>query len=163
MNMPGFLSGAAEQWTAIYSNHAALRTAIGFAHVGGIVFGGGCAIAADRGTLLVSGKDDGVRTAHLVSIRGIHGIVLAGLAAVFVSGLLLLAADLDTFLTSVVFWTKMGLVVLLIVNGALIVQAERLAAVTLDRGWSRLRLASIASLVLWFLTTLAGAALPNLG
>jgi len=35
--------------------------------------------------------------------------VVAGLALIFASGLLMMFAELDSFATSVVFWTKVGL------------------------------------------------------
>jgi hypothetical protein len=160
--MTSMLSGLAEQWTAIYSNHAALRTVVTFAHVGGIVGGGGCAIAADRATLGIPGDDDAGRRARLASIGSLHRTVIAGLVAVMASGGLMLLADLDTFLTSRVFWTKMGLVALLIVNGGLMVRYERRAGSS-AHAWRQLRVASVTSLALWFLTTFAGVALENVG
>ena len=96
-------------------------------------------------------------------LEGTHRIVLCGLAAVAVSGLLLFAADTDTYLYSKFFWIKMGLFVLLMANGALLVSAEREVERGDERAWKRLTLTSGASVVLWFLTTLIGAALPNIG
>lgn len=84
----------------------------------------------------------------------------AGLSLVVVSGLLLLLADLDAYLASTVFWIKMALVAVLLVNGAAILRA---GARTL-RGEDRtraLRLVTIASITLWFVTTLLGTVLPN--
>ena len=40
-----------ETWSSIYSNSAAIKSALGFAHLGGLLAGGGMAIAADRSTL----------------------------------------------------------------------------------------------------------------
>jgi hypothetical protein len=48
----------------------------------------------------------------------------------------------------------------LTLNGLVLVRADRLVARG-PRGVSVLRGASIASVVLWFATTLAGAVLPN--
>ena len=62
-----------------------------------------------------------------------------------------------------VFWLKMGLMVLLLLNGALLLRGERQVTAGRARAWARLHYAAVASLVLWFLTTLAGAALPNIG
>ena len=53
-SMTNLLARSVEWWTAVYSNHAVLRTAVTFAHVGGLVGGGGCAIAADRATLMLA-------------------------------------------------------------------------------------------------------------
>jgi uncharacterized membrane protein len=89
--------------------------------------------------------------------------VLTGLAVAVLSGLLLFAADWDTYLYSKVFWIKMILVALLIANGVMLTRAERAATANRPQAWSRLRRGAISSLILWSLTTLAGAALPNVG
>jgi len=59
------------------------------------------------------------------------------------------------------FWLKMGGVLVLTINGARLVAAGRAAGADANADWSRLRSASVASLVLWFTTTLFGAVLPN--
>ena len=56
----------------------------------------------------------------------------------------------------------MSLIALLLVNGAVLTTAERRAARGADP-WSTLRFTAFASLALWFLTTLGGVALPNIG
>ena len=152
-----------DTWSSLYSNHAVLRTSLEFLHVGGLVAGGGCAVAADRMTLMASRDDAGGRTLRLTLLKGIHRVVLAGLAVVIVSGVLMFGADVDTFLTSTVFWMKMGLLTLLMANGAVLVRAERQAERGDQTAWTRLTYTATASLALWFLTTLAGAALPNIG
>ncbi len=87
----------------------------------------------------------------------------AGLVAIFISGLLLLAADVDTYWHSRVYWLKMALVALLLANGAFLMIAERQLQLGHPKAWARLRNAAHASLSLWFRTTLDGAALPNIG
>ena len=57
----------------------------------------------------------------------------------------------------------MALLAALLVNGAFIQLSERHAARGRAGAWARLRRTAVASLFLWFLTTLAGAALPNIG
>jgi uncharacterized membrane protein len=151
-----------DAWASMYSNHAALRTGIDFVHVAGLLVGGGCAVAADRMTLRAAGREPALRTIAVQSLADIHRVVLAGLAAVIASGVLQFFADLDTFLYSRIFWIKMGLVVLLLANGLVLVRAERQAERGEARGWPRLRTASAISLGLWLVTTLAGAALPNI-
>jgi hypothetical protein len=159
----GSLVGAAlENWTAVYSNHPALRTVVEFVHIGGLVAGGGCAITADLATLLAIG-DRSTRGTDLRLLKHTHAIVLAGLVALGASGALLLAADADTYLHSRIFWTKVALMALLVVNGVLMLGGERQVRRGDPRAWSRLHGTAIASLVLWSLTTLAGAALPNIG
>src|SRR5690242_720856 len=125
--MHGFVSSVLENWTSFYANHAAIRTLIGFFHIGGLVVGGGCAISADRMTLRAAHRGASERVSQLDALRGSHRIVLFSLAAVAVSGLLLFASDTDTFLHSVLFWIKMGLIAALLANGFLITYAERQA------------------------------------
>jgi uncharacterized membrane protein len=151
----------ADTWASLYANSAALRTGIGFAHVAGLVAGGGAAIAADRGTLAASrsGADD--RRRQLDALRNVHHLVLSGLALVIVSGALLCFADLDTYLHQRMFWFKMGCFVVLMVNGTWLLRVSDQARTGRPDAWRALRRASVASLVLWFGTTLLGAALPN--
>jgi hypothetical protein len=68
----------------------------------------------------------------------------------------------STFLHSTLFWIKMGLVGLLVINGALMLAAERRARLGAAGSWGRLHALAVGSLVLWTVTTLVGAALPNL-
>ena len=77
--------------------------------------------------------------------------------------MLLLGADFDTYVASRIFWLKMALIAALLINGALLVRAGRRVDALETSDWVRLRRASVASLALWFLTTLLGAALPNIG
>jgi len=79
------------------------------------------------------------------------------------SGVLMLTADLDALLYSRVFWTKMGLVTLLVANGALLWNAEQRARRNDATAWPRLRATASASVALWLLATLAGVALLNIG
>lgn len=159
--MPVWLGHWIATWTSLYSNSAVLRTGVGFAHVAGLLAAGGSAIAADRATLVAWRRDAESRVAHARVLHGTHRVVVVGLIVVSLSGVLLLTADLDTYLYSRVFWTKMGLVALLLANGSLLVHAGRRARTGHQRAWTRLGYGSIASLVLWFATTLLGAALPN--
>ena len=82
---------------------------------------------------------------------------MPALAVMALTGVLMATADLETFLPSRLFWTKMALVALLLTNGALLVAAERAAAGgASEREWVRLRVASAASAALWLTTLLAG-------
>jgi hypothetical protein len=149
-------------WGSFYANHALTRTMITFAHIGGLVLAGGAAITVDRGLLWSARRGTEHRPAHLAATRSSHGFVLWGLLLVTISGLLLFAADVDTFWASRVFWIKMALIVLLVVNGAVLMQSERRASAGEASAWRRLRWTAGASLLLWTLTTLAGVALLNL-
>ncbi|MDE3155912.1 MAG: hypothetical protein KGN76_12460 [Acidobacteriota bacterium] len=160
--MPAFLSQLIANWAAVFGNYSALRTAVDFAHVGGLLAGGGCAVAADRATLIAARQEAQVRTQQLRALHGVHRVVLVALVFVVLSGVLLLASDLQTYIASDIFWLKMGLVALLLMNGGLLLRFERGAEQGLERAWRGLCYASIASLALWFLTTLAGVALTNI-
>jgi hypothetical protein len=155
-------SSTLQWWVGVYANHAVLRTAVAFAHIGGLVGGGGCAIAADYATLVLAPQASAARAAHVQSIRRTHVMVVIGLVLLFVSGLLLLGADLETYLGSRVFWLKMALIAALLLNGVVLMRLEQ-RAVSDRAGWDRLRRASVISIALWLLTTLLGAALPNIG
>ena len=157
------LNSLLESWSALYSNHAALRTAIEFAHIGGLVAGGGCALTADLATMTAAREAASDQATELRLLKRTHAIVVLGLVALSVSGALLFAADVETYLYSRVFWLKMALIVLLLVNGGLRLRGERQVKRGVPGAWGRLNIIAVASLVLWFLTTLAGAALPNLG
>jgi hypothetical protein len=81
---------------------------------------------------------------------------------------LLALSDVKTFGTSLTFWTKMVLIILLLINGSVLQRTERQlrGSVFFDansdsvrRGWSRLRVTAIISLALWTSITLAGVIL----
>jgi hypothetical protein len=163
MTVPAPLASLVAQWASLYSGHAALRTVVVFAHVGALVGAGGCAIAADRATLLASRRHEAERRSQVESLAGTHQVVIAGLALMLASGLMMFAADVETFLYSRVFWIKMGLIVLLLANGAALTAAERRATGGDEGAWGRLRLTAMTSLALWLSITFAGVALTNVG
>ncbi len=150
-------------WGSIYANHAAIRTAVLFAHIGGLVTAAGAAVTADRGILRAMRLDARGRATQLAAIESTHRVVLTGLVFVAISGPLLFASDVDAFLYSRLFWTKMTLFALLLVNGAVLTRAERRAAGGDAAAWSTLKLTAIASIALWSLITLCGVALTNIG
>jgi hypothetical protein len=152
-----------DSWASIYANHAALRTGILFMHVGGLLAGGGSAITIDLATLQAHRDGPVARAAHLQVLQRTHVLVVVGLGAIVASGLLQVGADVGTFVASRIFWLKMALVVLLLVNGVLILAAERQVERGAPRAWARLHTTAVASLVLWFVITLAGVALTNIG
>ena len=156
------LTHVIDAWTSLYSNHALLRTTIAFIHVGGLMLGGGCAIAADLATIEAIREGPIGRTTQLHILKRTHALVVTGLVALVVSGVLLFAADADAFLHSRVFWFKMALMASLLLNGAAMLRGERNVQRGDTRAWARLHTVAVSSLVLWFLTTLAGAALPNI-
>ena len=94
----------------------------------------------------------------------VHKPVIIALSVMVISGLLMLASDIGTFLVSPVYWTKMTLVLLLLINGYLVKRAdEKLNADPSpgNRAWKHFKFSSIASITLWLSTTLAGVILLN--
>jgi hypothetical protein len=162
---PEALADLAAPWAKLYSHSSVLATLVQFLHVAAIVVAGGLAIAVDRATLRLRHGEPGARARHLTELGSVHRVVLGGLALSFLTGLALLAADLDTFLVSWIFWSKLGLIALLLANGARMTRAERAlrtGGAGADVQWRRLRTMSITSLALWLVITLAGVALTNL-
>ena len=157
------LQGLVAAWAGFYKDSTPAQVTLQFLHIGGLVGSGGLAIASDRDLLRLRHAGRAERDHHLARQRGVHGVVLAGLAIVTLSGVGFLLADLDTFLVSTAFWIKMGLVALLLANGAWLVTLERRLAADSSRhsDWARMRLAAGVSLALWFATTLLGAVLTN--
>ena len=147
------------RWARLYADNKAVSTSFTFLHLAGVLVGGGFAVAADRGALRLSPERGSDWSRDLASLTTVHRWVIAGLALTFVSGLLMMLADLDTFLPSVVFWTKMGLIVLLIGNGYLKLRAEAALQNGVASAWRRLRRTTVVSLVLWFAVLLAGTIL----
>ena len=152
-----------EWWAGLYNDHTVIKTTVACVHVGGMLLAGGLAIAADRTTLRAMRAAGEARVFALAELGSVHRLVLIGLAMTVVSGVLMFAADLDVLLVSPVMWLKMGLFVLLLVNGLVMQKAER--ALTLapqsSGSWARLRFCAVASLALWFGVALSGTALLN--
>jgi uncharacterized membrane protein len=159
--MVGILQNVADSWSSMYSNSPAIKSALSFAHIGGLVGGGGCAIAADRATLKALRRPMSDMAHRLEELRGVHRVVIAGLVIVTVSGLLLALADLDSYLQNTLFWIKMAFVVALLANGGLVMHAGTRVHGGDESARGALKFACVASVTLWFTTTLLGATLPN--
>lgn len=143
------------RWAHLYSDHKAVSTTVTYVHLAGVLLGGGIAVAADR-EVLVS-----VPGPALPGLGPPHRVIVAALVVIGASGLLMMLADLHTYLTSAVYWTKMGLILLLIGNGGMRLKAERNFLDGASAAWVRIRRTSIASVVLWFLILLAGTILGS--
>ncbi len=155
-------------WNSLYSDSTVVSTTVTALHIVTLVVSGGLAIAADRSTLRALREPASERARQLRELRAVHRPVLVWLTLLMVSGALLAAADVETFAVSVLFWAKMGVVVLLLVNGAMLYRAERRLAHSLDAGaappehsWQRLGTFSRVSLSLWLLITVLGVVLTN--
>jgi uncharacterized membrane protein len=160
--MPAFVPSLVSWWAALYSGSAILRTLVAFVHIAGIVGGGGAAVVVDRATLRATRDCRVAGRRQIDAIHATHRIVLIGLTAVIVSGVLLFAADVETYAPSRLFWIKMGMVAALMINGTVLVGTGRGPRAADERSCRTLRWTAGISLALWFLTTLAGAGLPNI-
>lgn len=157
MPLPAFLASAADAWAALYDAHHAVSVTVRFVHLSALLVGGGTALALDRQTLKAAGSGAPEKAAALVALRASHRVVVPALTLVAVAGLLLTAADRDTFLASRFYWSKLGLVALLLLNGVALLGAERTAERSGgSAGWGRLRLASTVSVLLWLAILYAG-------
>lgn len=155
-------------WQSAYSNSKLLSTSVTAVHLIALLFGGGLAVAADRGTLRALRAGAAERTRQLAELHATHRPVLIALTFLFVSGVMQAAADVKTFATSPAFYIKLGLVALLVVNGGVLTLTETALGrapilVDSDRSplWSRLRASTYCSVALWTATLIAGVVLQN--
>ena len=166
------LVAALQPWQSAYSNSKVIPAAVTSVHLMALLFGGGFAVAADRATLRVGRRGATDHATQLAELRAVHKPVLVALVALFGSGVLLATADLETFVSSPVFWVKLGLVAVLLLNGLVLERTEsRLrnlsaAAIVPARRvqslWRRLRRSAVCSLALWTATLVAGTLLVNI-
>ena len=151
-------------WADFYNDSKVAQTAVTFGHFGGMITAGGLALSADRATLRAATSPATDLSRQLRELAGVHPIVIAALAVTALSGLLMLGADLENLIASPAFWIKMALFGALLLNGGVMLRAER-AAGRMGPGdpasRRRLRAAAIMSVVLWFAVVLAGSVLPN--
>jgi hypothetical protein len=159
MSAPEFLVQATQGWARLYGDSHVVSTGVRFVHLAGLLVAGGMAMAADRATLVAARRDDAERASALGRLATVHTLVMGGLAMMFVSGALMLLADVETFWDTNVFWAKMALIALLLVNGLLMRQAEGRARTAPHKAWTQLRATSVASAVLWILIVLASTVL----
>ena len=159
------VSNFARPWAHAYGDSKVLSTVVTFTHLGGLLVAGGFALAADRATLRLSPSDAAGRQAHLEELHSIHRPVLIGLVVTLASGLLLLGADVEALMSAPLFWVKMGLIVVLLGNGAVLRRTEtalRRGGPGPERAWQRLRRTAWLSMGLWFGALLLGTALLSI-
>ncbi|HEX3927076.1 MAG TPA: hypothetical protein VHW65_03695 [Gemmatimonadales bacterium] len=168
MHPPDWLLQLFGPWKELYSNSKLTDTVTVFFHLAALLFGGGAAIVVDRATLRVRDRGGPGAERALADIHASHRLVLIALSVLFISGIALAGADLETFFASPIFWVKLSCVTLLVANGALLTSTERrlrrdgLDSQPAERLWRRLRFSAVASLVLWTMTVLVGTALANM-
>jgi hypothetical protein len=157
------LAHLAEPWNNLYSDSKAVASAVLFFHLVPLLVAGGAALTLDRSTFRAARGSADDRSRHLGELSRTHPIVLGGLALSFASGVLLFLSDVDEFLATPVFWVKLVLVGLLLLNGFMMTRTERALGAVRDDAtlWGRLRTISVLSLILWIATTLAGVVLTN--
>jgi hypothetical protein len=143
------LSQSLAGWSSYYGNHQVVSLTIRYVHFAALLVGGGTAIALDRQVLRLRGTDPSIREATFKMLGAAHVVVSVSLVFIVMSGLLMAAADVDTYLLSPVFWTKMALIVLLVVNGVVLARTGRQGAAIDSPGG--LAIASVLSMALWLL------------
>lgn len=150
-------------WQQLYGDSALVSTTVTALHLIGMLVGGGLAIAADRATLRITEEKPGERERHLGELNAIHRPVLLALLLLFITGVLMIASDVSTFLTSPWLWVKIGLVALLVFNGVVLERTETAArrADSPNDLWGRLRVAAICSIALWVATLVVGTILVS--
>lgn len=166
--MPAWITGLAhtlQPWSDLYNGYNAVSDGVTFVHLAAILLAGGLAVSADRTTLRVSRGPADERRLALRQLTAVHRPVVGGLAVVAVSGMAMMLSDVRTFLPSPVFWVKMALVALLLLNGVTLLAAERHLETDPDDAphWRALRAGSVRSATLWFLILLFGVMLTSVG
>jgi len=156
------LTNLVHPWATLYSNSSIVSNGVMFSHLSGLVLGGGGAVAADRASLRAVRASATQQASHLRELGLVHRAVIWGLSITFASGLLLAAADVETYATLPAFWVKMGLIMLLLANGFAMQRAERAIGAG-SPAWGRLHRTAIVSLVLWFAVLLASTFLTSAG
>jgi hypothetical protein len=154
MGAPASFAGVAAAWGNFYGAHPSVSVLVRWLHLSALMVGGGAAVAADR-RILIAGRP--ARISALSLLAGSHRIVIAALVVVVASGGLMTVSDLETFVVSPAYWTKLALVSLLVLNGAALRRAES-AALRRPEGadWATLRATSAVSLLLWLGLVYAG-------
>jgi hypothetical protein len=161
-------------WQSLYSNSKPVATAVTATHLVALLYGGGFAVAADRATLRAQPDDPGAARRALGDLEAVHRPVLIALGVMFLSGLGMATADVETFAKSPAFVVKLSLVALLVINGIVLTRTERAlrsladsVSVASDQSvlrpalWRRLRRTAWVSLFLWAGTVVAGTVLVN--
>lgn len=154
------LVGITAWWSSYYGNHQLASVAVRFAHLAGLLLGGGTGLFADRQILSAIRAGSEEREAVLAQLPRAHAHVVSYLLVVGAAGILMTASDTATFLVSKLYWTKMALVGLLIANGVVMLVVERRTRrVGVATGWPRLVAVSTISAILWLTILFLGTLL----
>jgi len=153
-----------EPWAHVYADSKLVATIVTFGHVASLLMAGGLAVATDRATLRALRLAAAERGRHLEDLSGVHRLVVGGLTLSVITGVLLFASDVETFIGSWIFWVKMLMICVLLANGFAMTRAERalrVDAADTSPAWRNLRRSALVSVGLWYAITLAGVALVN--
>ena len=150
-------------WSELYSNHTIVAMIVMTFHLLALLIGGGFAVSADHASLRARREDGAERQQQLERLARTHTIVIVALAVSFVSGLLLAAADIAVFTASPLFWIKLGVVGVLLVNGGVLrsVETKLRNREPSEALWRRLAVVSRMSMVLWVAAVVVGVALTD--
>jgi hypothetical protein len=164
MSIVKSLADAAEPWASLYKHSKPVQIGVLFAHLSALVVGGGLAVTKDRE--VIRAVRAGTAGPALVTAEraAVHRTVVRALVVLALSGVALAAADVETYLVSPVYWSKMTLVALLLINGAWMLRIEARLAADPRPGhtaWGTLSKGSRASAALWLSIVLLGAWLVN--
>lgn len=161
---PEAVVSALQPWADVYAESRWLPLVLLTAHVLSLVAAAGVALAVDRRVLRVAtasvDRAAPSSAALLDELTDAHPLVMRALAITLVSGAAMATADLGTYASSAVFWSKMGLVALLLVNGQLMRRAERQLAADSTVPPS-LRSAALRSVLLWGGIIVLGVVVSN--
>ncbi len=170
------LARLVQPWADLYADQTALATAVIAIHVLGMFVAGGMAIAADRAILRAPAETAEAMRAVVADLATTHSVVISALALTIASGVALFASDVPTFSVSKVYWSKMGCVAALLLNGLRMRSAERTVLRSLDGApihtaempvpapfaeWRGVRSAAMVSFGLWLVIVLLGVVLTN--
>lgn len=156
MALPTLVKSAVDSWAAYYGNHRMVSVTVRALHLCGLALGGGTALVVDRRVLSVLRKGAAARDGVAAELGRSHRVVVPALALVVTTGLLMTASDTSTFLSSPLYWTKLSLVGLLLLNGTGLLAAERAVNRGRPSGWSWLALVSGLSFALWLVIVYFG-------
>ena len=163
IEIPQTLIDLTAPWADLVKHSKLTKTIVIFLHIVPIVVGGGIAIGLDRLSLRLSKGNASDRGSHLAELARTHNLVIWSLGLSIISGLALVASEIDNFPTSWIFWVKMALVALLLLNGLRMKSLETRMAVAgpTDADWTRLHSVAISSITLWLVVTFFGVALSQ--
>src|ERR1051326_4185397 len=92
-----------EPWAHLYADSKLIATIVTFGHIAALLMAGGLAVATDRATLRALRLAAAERGRHLEDLSGVHRLVVGGLTLSVVTGILLFASDVETFIGLAVF------------------------------------------------------------